>query len=153
MTSGLPAREGERGSISLLSLGFTLVAALLIVVGIDVTAVQLARTQLWDVADAAALDAADRVDEARVYAGGLGREIPITAAGVGATAQQHLGAQSRPADVDRWSLGGATGSPDGRTAVVQVVGHVRLPVVGSVVEAFGGGMTVVVESRARSRVR
>ena len=37
--------------------------------------------------------------------------------------------------------------------MVEVTGHVDLPIVGSVVEAFGGGVDVTVVSRARSAVR
>lgn len=154
MRPGRPAPEQqERGSISLLSLGFALVAGMLIVVGVDVTAVQLARTQLWDAADSAALDAADRLDEPRVYAEGLSDLVPVTSADVAAVAGEHLAAERRPHLVSTWSLGGETGSPDGETAVVSVVGHVELPILGSVVEAFGGGVDVTVVSRARSQVR
>ena len=79
---GVGTDEEDRGSISLLSLGMMLVAAMLIVVGVDITAVQLARTQLWDAADSAALDAADRIDEDRVYTQGLPSMVPVTSAGV-----------------------------------------------------------------------
>lgn len=150
---GVGTDEEDRGSISLLSLGMMLVAAMLIVVGVDITAVQLARTQLWDAADSAALDAADCIDEDRVYTQGLPSMVPVTSAGVAEVAGEHLSAERRPHLVRSWSLGGRTGSPDGETAVVEVTGHVDLPIVGSVVEAFGGGVDVTVVSRARSAVR
>ncbi|WP_156188184.1 pilus assembly protein TadG-related protein [Arsenicicoccus sp. oral taxon 190] len=134
-------------------MGLTVVAGMLVVVGIDVTAVQLARTQLWDAADSAALDAADRVDEDRVYAEGLHERVPVARAGVAEIAGRHLAEERRPHLVRSWSLGSRTGSPDGESAVVEVVGRVDLPIVGGVAEAFGGGVTVTVVSRARSQVR
>lgn len=144
--------EAESGQISLLSLGFALVAIMLIIVGVDITAVQLARTQLWDAADGAALDAADSLSEQTVYAGGLGVRLPLDTARVAGAASAYLSVDRRPRLVDSWSLGGATGSPDGETAVVQLVGHVELPMLGQVVSAFSGGVTVTVTSRARSTV-
>lgn len=143
----------ERGSISLLTLGLVLVAGMLVVVGVDITAVQLARTQLWDAADAAALDASDQVDEATLMAAGLHEQVPLTDGGVSEAASRHLRDERRPHLVTSWWLGPGTGSPDGSTAVVTVTGHVRLPMVGAVVEAFGGGVDVTVTSRARARVR
>ena len=44
---------------------------MLVVGGVDVTAVQLARARLLDAADGAALDAADSLDEPGAYGHGL----------------------------------------------------------------------------------
>jgi len=56
------AVQPERGQISLLILGFTVIALMLIVGAVDVTAVQLARARLLDAADGAALDASGSLD-------------------------------------------------------------------------------------------
>src|ERR1035437_6593073 len=63
--------RAERGQISLLIIGFTIIALLLIIGAVDVTAVQLARVRLFDAADGAALDASDALDNGSAYAAGL----------------------------------------------------------------------------------
>ena len=62
--------DREEGSLSLLVIGFTFVAAALIVVGIDVSKVFLAQRALSSAADSAALAGSQAIDRAAVYAGG-----------------------------------------------------------------------------------
>lgn len=70
----------EAGNISILSLGFAIVAILLMLVGAAVTGVHLDRTRLNHVADELALDAADAMNLGVYYAGGA--ERPTDAAGI-----------------------------------------------------------------------
>jgi uncharacterized membrane protein len=72
-------RRGDDGSLTVLIIGFTFIAAVLVVIGVDVSKVFLARRALSSVADAAALAAAQEVDRAAVYAGaaGCGGVLPI----------------------------------------------------------------------------
>jgi hypothetical protein len=60
--------RGDAGTISLLVVGFVVIAALLISVAIDVSMVFLARQRIASQADGAALAAAQQVDEARYFA-------------------------------------------------------------------------------------
>jgi hypothetical protein len=119
---------------------------------VDATAVHLARTQLLDAADAAALDAADAVDPAGVYAGGVQRVVPLSDAGVRAQAATYLSSYRAPSRLSGIGLTGATGSPDGATAVVELTGTVRLPLAAPVVAAFAGGIAVTVRSTARAEL-
>ena len=59
----------DEGSLTLLVIGYTFLAASLVVVGIDVSKVFLAQRALASAADAAALSAAQELDRAAVYAG------------------------------------------------------------------------------------
>jgi Flp pilus assembly protein TadG len=140
----------ERGQISILILGFTAVALMLVVGGVDVTAVQLARARLLDAADGAALDAADSLDEPGAYGRGFDDAVRLTDATVQQAAAAYLAAQPRPTGVSSWELLPGTGAPDSQTAVVRLQGQATIPVLASVVEAFGGSVTITVESRARA---
>lgn len=68
---------------------------------------------------------------------------------VAQAAAAHLASRERPALLSGWSLDGA-GTPDGRTAVVRLTGTARIPVISAVLDGFGGGVTITVESTARS---
>ncbi len=143
------AAHGEDGSVSLLVLGYTLICLSFVAVAVDATAVHLARTQLLDAADAAALAAADAVDERSLYRDGVGEELPVTSRAVRDQAQDYLLAYAPPSRIDGIALVDATGSDDGTTTVV-LRGRVRLPIAASVLDAFRGGITVTVTSTARS---
>jgi len=149
-----PGREqAERGQIGLLILGFTVIALMLIVGGVDVTAVQLCRARLLDAADAAALDASEALDSGSAYGQGLKAAVPITDASVIASAGEYLAVEPRPHGISAWVLTPGTGSPDGQTAVIRLRGTVDLPIAASVLAAFGGSVDITVESRARSGLR
>ena len=157
--------QRERGQISLLILGFTVIALMLIVVGVNVTAVQLARSRLLDAADGAALDAADALDDHSAYGAGLRSAVAITDGSVHDSAEAYLSVQPQPHGISSWRLiygtggtGGTrgtrgTGSPDGQTAVVRLRGTVDIPIAASVLAAFGGSVEITVESQARSALR
>jgi len=146
-------QRGERGQISLLILGFTVMALMLIVGGVDVTAVQLARARLLDAADGAALDASDALESGAAYSGGLRSAVEISDGSVREAASQYLSVQPRPLGVASWDLVDGTGSPDGQTAVIRLHGTVDIPIAAAVLSAFGGSVNVTVESRARSGLR
>ena len=148
----LGTRHGETGQVTLLVLGFTVVAILLICGTVAVTSVQLSRMRLLDAADGAALDAADSLDLG-AYQGGLGDAVAVSDSTVRETASAYLAERPRPASLLRWELAPGTGSPDGETAVVRLTGQAHLPLVGELLDALGGSVTITVESRARSELR
>lgn len=142
--------DADRGQASILFAGMVAVVLLLVLGVVSVTSVQLSRIHLLDAADAAALDAADAVDEETLYREGLGGGLPLTDASVVAAAESHLVSRERPDRLASWSVAAGTGTPDGRTAVVRVQGVAEIPLVSPVLEHLGGGVTITVESRARS---
>ena len=145
-------RRGEGGQVGILVLGYTVVAILLIVGTIAVTSAQLSRMRLLDAADGAALDAADSLDLG-AYQEGIEQSVPVNDATVALTAQRYLAERPLPVGMNAWTVSDGTGSPDGRTAVVRLTGEADLPLVGGLLDALGGSVTISVESRARAELR
>lgn len=79
LTAAVRGRD-DRGQLTLLVIGFVALAATLVVVGVDVSKVFLARRALASAADAAALSAAEAVDRDAIYTGGgvgCGQLLPV----------------------------------------------------------------------------
>lgn len=148
--AGLRRRPRERGQVSVLILGIFGIVLLLIVGGIDVTATQIARTRLLDAADAAALDAADALDEPGAYATGFGSSVTVSSATVQDTAARNLASRPRPSGISSWTTAAGTGTSDGQTAVVVLQGVADLPLTDGILAALGGSVTITVEARARA---
>lgn len=144
-------RRDEEGSIAVYLLGLTVIAMTLVAGTVAVTSAHLARIRILDAADGAALDAANALDPA-VYTAGVGDAVPLSSATVRERAETYLGSRDRPPGVVRWRLGPATGSPDGRTAVVALTGEAELPMIGGMLRDLGLSITISVVSTARSDV-
>lgn len=143
-------QDPEQGRVLVLGAGLFALLALLVIGGIDVTAVQLARVQMIDAADAAALDAADAADPGAIYRGGVGQQVALSDQSVRTDAVTSLGRQHRPGQVTSWALVAGTGSADGRTARVVLRGTVRPPLSGGLLALIGKDVTITVRSDARS---
>ncbi len=146
-------RRRDEGQVSVLILGLLSIVLVLVIGGVDVTAAQIARTRLLDAADAAALDAADALDEGGAYSGGIGGSVAVSNATVADAAARNLATRPRPPGITAWRTAGGTGSPDGQTAVVVVQGVADLPLTGGILSALGGSVNITVESRARAPLR
>lgn len=135
-----------------LSLGFAVVAILLVLVVGAATGVHLDRKRLLAAADLAALAAADQVSE-RYYASGAGDGpvgVPLTDATVRAAVEQYLADHPDPAA--RWDhvrvLDAST--PDGRTAVVRLGAVTRPPLLTWVLEPWSDGVPIEAEASGRA---
>jgi hypothetical protein len=136
-----------------LIIGLFAMTTLLIVGGIDVTAAQLARVRLVDAADAAALDAADALDEGGAYGRGVADTVRLSNDTVVDAATGYLRLRPTPPGMTAWAVDGGTGSSDGRTAVVVLSGIVDLPLTGGLLSALGRDVTITVQARARAPLR
>lgn len=145
-----PRPSAEDGQISILLIGLVAICLTIVLGVVGVTSVQLSRIHVLDAADAAALDASDALALERAYAEGVGSGVPLTDRTVLDAAAAHLAGRERPSRVTGWEIAPGTGTPDGRTAVVVVRGTARIPVLSSVLEQFGGGVTITMASSARS---
>lgn len=120
----------DEGQISLLIIGYAAIALVLVVVGIDASAVFLARRGLASTADAAALDAAQAVDRTAVYSGsigGCGAPLPIDAS---AARERVLAVVADASDGLRHvfsALEPAEVTIDGGTVTVRLTGRAKVP--------------------------
>ncbi|WP_162872863.1 pilus assembly protein TadG-related protein [Austwickia chelonae] len=144
--------SGEAGQIGLFVLGCCVLALTLVVGVVNVTALQLARARLYDMADGAALDAADALNESVVYRQGLGARVPVTDASVRAQAEKFLSSRPLPEHVSTLSLVEETGSSDGRSATVAVSGVVEMPLGNLLLTSVFGPVRITVASTAESRL-
>lgn len=128
-------------------IGYTLIATVLVVIGIDVSKVFLARRALGSAADAAALTAAQGVDAHAIYLGaGLrcGQRLPLAPARATALAADSIAAER--SDLRRVFADVA----DPRTAVAD--GTVTVEVSGEVAVPFGRVLAWLDPSRPTGRV-
>lgn len=155
-------RDNDDGQVLLLTLVYTLIAFSLIIVVVDATAVHLARTQLLDAADGAALDAADSIDALGTYGAAdapasspqepAAHHLALTDASVRDQVAQYLSTYESPSRLDQVAVATGTGTSDGQSATVVLTGRVRLPIGGVVVAGWSDGIDVTVTSTARAPV-
>ena len=151
--NGRAARDD--GNITLLSLGFAVLALMLILVVASATTLQLQRARLTQVADELAIDAADAMDVPAYYRSEARRPTDDAAVDLSAESMRNV-VEGHLADYSsRYHLDGVhvvdVRSPDGNSAVVTVSVVVR-PLFG--VEAllpWTDGVTLTATSSARAR--
>lgn len=144
--------RADGGRIVILCAGLFAILGLLVMGGVNVTSVQLARVHLLDAADAAALDAADAADDGAIYRQGVGQTVPLSNSSVVSDARASLAVQELPAHITGWAVTDGTGTADGRTAVVRVTATVKPPLFGGALSVLAGNVTITVQSEARSDV-
>ena len=148
--------DGDDGQVMILTLGFVVVALLLVTVVVSAAGVHLERKRLLALADLLALEAADAVGDDRYFAPGAGQGdpategLPLTDASVRAAVDGYL--RDNPDAADR--LGRVRGAldastPDGRSAQVRLGAVVRPVLVSWVLAPWSDGIALEAESVAR----
>lgn len=142
----------DTGQISVLVIGYCTIAIALLMVVASASAVHLERKRLLEVADAAALDAADALDTSVYYGSDAGRlaGVPLTDGSVRASVLAYLGVRRATTEFESLAVGEPTGAPDGSTAEVTLTTRVSLPLVGAALEPFSDGVALRVTARART---
>ena len=146
----------DDGQIMLLSIGYVVLALLLVGVVVSATAVHLQRKQLLILADLAALEAADALDPSAYYTGAPASEpsadaplVRLTPSGVADSVHAYLA--NAPA-ADRFTdlaVVEAT-TTDGRTARVTLRAVAQVPLLNIVTAAWSDGIELQVTARARA---
>jgi hypothetical protein len=123
-------RGADDGSILPLIIGYTAIAAVLIVVGVDVSKVFLAQRALGSAADAAVLSAANGVDTHAIYDGAAlrcGQPLPLDQDRAAALAAGSVDDERRDLGHTFASLADPQTSVDGGTVSVELSGDVAVP--------------------------
>ncbi|MET1153688.1 pilus assembly protein TadG-related protein [Arthrobacter sp.] len=148
--SNQQGRSDEGGQVLVLLIGFVLLSLLILTVVMGASTVYVERKKLLSVADGAALAAADTFALADVEAGS-GAPVPSLDGGsVRGSVLRYLSETDAYGRFDQLTVAGGTGSPERRTAHVELSAVVRPPVVNFLVPA---GIPVTVSSDARSELR
>ncbi len=136
----------------LLVLGYFAIAALVMTVATDASAVFLAQRSLASAADGAAVVAAQSVDERSLYLRDYTDTLPISDAALHAVVVAYVEQQGL-----RERFGGLevvrASSPDGRTVTVTFRTTVRLPFVNVITGEHGGGVELTATAHAQMPLR
>lgn len=143
MRRGEPATRGDQGSVSLLLVGFFLVAVLLVAVVVDASAAFLRRQELSALADGAAVAAADGIRSEQIYLEGVPDQVAIDPDLARAYVADYLSRSGRPAGL-RWQV-----STTADSVRVELSGPLDLPLVPP---GWSGRTTVASEAGAVSIV-
>ena len=145
-------RRDDDGQVMLLSIGYGVLALLLVTVVVSATSVHLDRKRLLATADLAALAAADSIDVPAYYAGGPAPEGPLvrpTPSTVRAAVEDHLAASPEAARLPDLAIVEAT-TTDGRTARVTLRSVARIPLISAVTAPWADGIPLQVTAQARA---
>lgn len=148
--AGRPPAAADRGQITLLVVGFTLVLAVLIAIVVTASRVFLYQRALSTATDGAAIFAANQLDEAAFYAGGTGEHLPISAAGARQAVAEYV---TRTGLAERFEGFGYAVGTDGRVVTVTFAARVELPLVGAVTSRYRNGVTVTTVALAIAPTR
>ena len=132
----------------LLVLAYTVIAAVLITVVVDVSQAYLYRRSLLAAADAAALSAANQPDLGAVYAGDDPAALPLSEGGARRAVEQYAD-DAELADRFR-DFEIVTVDTNGAAVTVTLRAVVHLPLANLVTSRWGGGYPVVATANARS---
>ena len=139
----------DEGAVTVLVLGYAILALMLVLVVVSASAVHLDRKRLLALADASALAAADDVDRGTYYASGVrpGDGVPLTDAQVRTSVQQYL--KSLPPEDFPVTVDPVTGAdPSGRVAEVRLCSRFLPPFTSWVLAAWSDGIPACAEATA-----
>ena len=143
-------QRDEEGQVAVLIIGFVAISLLVLTVVMAASAVYIERKKLLSVADGAALAAADTFTLADVETG-EGAPVPRLSDGaVHGAVQRYLAETGAAGRFNGLAVSGGTGSPESRTAHVELSAVVHPPMVNFLVP---DGVPITVFSDARSELR
>ena len=149
-TAAPPRGQGsDAGQMTVLIIGFVLLALLLTTVVVAASSVYIEHKKLLSLADGASVAAADSFTLGQLETGGGSPTAVLTGARVRGAAVEFLDRSSASARFSGLAVGPGTGSPDCSTAVVVLSAAVHPPVVNFLVP---DGIRIEAGSTARSQL-
>jgi uncharacterized membrane protein len=140
-------RSGDEGQLIILVLAYTVIAALLVTVVVNVSKVYLNRRSLVAAADGAALSAANQPDLDAVY-NGAGTALPLSPLGTKAAVRQYARDADLAGRFEGFRVVDVT--TDGVTVTVTLRADVGMPFLNLISDRYSGGYPVRATARARS---
>jgi hypothetical protein len=142
--------SGESGQTLLLTIGLTLVAALLVAVVVNVSRVFLADRALAVAADSAATAGAAAVDESSVYRTGVAGALPLDSDAVAGEVAAYVELAGLAARFDSFRV--VEAGTDGTTVTVRLAARVGLPFAGLLSPGPDEGYPIEVTAKTRALV-
>ncbi|WP_314213659.1 pilus assembly protein TadG-related protein [Pseudarthrobacter equi] len=139
----------EDGQITVMIVGYVALALLVATVVMGISSVYLEHKRLLSLADGASLAAADSYTLGEVASQGGSPSAVLNPARVRSVAADFVARSPASVRFDALAVAGATGTPDGSTAVVVLTAAVHPPVVNFLVP---DGILIEATSTARSRL-
>lgn len=139
----------ESGQLMVMILGYVLLALLVATVVVGISAVYLEHKRLLSLADGASLAAADSYTLGEVATQGGSPSAVLNPARVRNVAADFVARSPASQRFSDLAVAGATGTPDGSTAVVVLTAAVHPPVVNFLIP---DGIRIEATSTARSRL-
>ncbi|MFP5311490.1 MAG: pilus assembly protein TadG-related protein [Actinomycetes bacterium] len=146
MNDGKPDQDGQ---VLVMILGYVVLALLVATVVVGISAVYLEHKRLLSLADGASLAAADSYTLGEVASQGGTPSAVLNSARVRNVAADFVARSPASQRFSSLAVAGATGTPDGSTAVVVLTTVVHPPVVNFLVP---DGIRIEATSTARSRL-
>jgi hypothetical protein len=140
----------DAGQVLVLMIGFLTLAALLVVVVVNLSRVFLHDRALGAAADGAALAAVQALDEAAIYGGSLGESLPLDASAVQRQVREYAAAAELSRRFDGFAVVDAR--VEGPSVVVVLEATVDLPFVGVVSDGWARGVHITAQARATAPV-
>jgi Flp pilus assembly protein TadG len=127
-------------------IGFLVLAAMLVVVVVNLSRVFLQDRSLTAAADGAALAAVQAADESAIYGGALGESLPLDSSAVDEQVRDYVAAAGLTERFDGFTV--VETRVDGASVGVVLAANVDLPFVGVVSDRWVNGVPITAEARA-----
>lgn len=145
------ARHGDRGQTTVLTLGYLVIALLLVTIVVNLSRVFLAQRALDSAADEAAIAAVQAVRTDPYYGSGAGDRLPLSGPGARDAVVHHLAATDVGSACEGFTVDDVAATTTAVTVTVSC--RVSIPFANVVSSSYAGGVPITGTATARQTVR